>query len=349
MRLRHSQRVNSYGPANGLNKTFAYSSRLSRIALAAPERAKRSDSLPALRFQPTIGCDSTQDSSAQCQINAPVISVNALARIPSDPNIGWSSPSTAQLSLSWNGGNGTYTEFRFGNQELYFAKPGYSIDLNGSFLSIASLGFSPLRCDKKMADGSTDGCVYPSAPAVLVLPASDGRITEAAVHIREAQAAGSPGGLSIDANGVGSAFSNSLQRTQVTALGGNKTSIGANRNYSCVYAESVMALRPQNSQSCPLIQNSPLTRPDKCDCDEYPFSSTWNGSDLSRNATSAKYIKNSENQQAGRVLGRFYANERVIDYTPDPGITFKQSLTPQELSDAIPARTGGDDFWVHVE
>jgi hypothetical protein len=349
--FRWETRVNSYGQPNGLNKTFSFSSRLVRTALASQQSEKRSDALPTLRYQPVINCDSLGDNSAQCKLNPITVSVGALASAPTDPNTGWSSPATTALNLSWNGGDGTWTEFRFNDMVLYYAGPGQSIDVTASTRYwLESLTFDALRCDKKVADGTSLGCVYPRAPAILVLAANDGRIAEAAAHIREAQAAGSPGGLYIE-NGVAftSFFTSPLQRTRVTALGGNKTSTGANRSYSCVYAESVMALRPKNSQNCPLIQDSPLTRPNKCDCDEYPFSSTWNGSYLNRNATSAKYIKNSENQQAGRVLGQFYANERVIDYTPDPGITFKQSLTLQELSDAIPARTGGDDFWVHVE
>jgi Deoxyribonuclease NucA/NucB len=346
--FRWEVRVNSYGPANGLNKTFAYSSRLSRIALAAPERAKRSDSLPTLRFQPTIGCDSTQDSSAQCQINVPVISVNALARIPSDPNIGWSSPSTAQLNLSWIAGDGTYTEFRFGTQELYFAKPGYSVNVNGPYRSAESLGFSSLRCDKKMAVNGGSGCVYPAAPAVFVLSAMDPAVKEAAEHIREAQQEPlkAPGGLEIDAaTGVAIArSSNALQRTRVTGLKGrSETALqtaadGANRQYSCKYSDSIIKLIPKSSSTCPIDGVG-------CDCDEYPFNSTWNGSYLMKSTTSAKFINPQANQLAGTRIQQFYQAERVLDYTVDPGIVFNQN----NAAASVPIRAGGDDFWVHIE
>jgi hypothetical protein len=337
MRLRHSKRVNPYGPANGLNKTFAYSSRLSRIALAAPERAKRSDSLPALRFQPTIACGSTADSSAQCQINAPVISVNALARIPSDPNIGWSSPSTAQLSLSWNGGDGTYTEFRFGNQDLYFAKPGYSVNVNGPYRSTESLGFSSLRCDKKLSSRTnTDGCVYPAAPAVLVLSTNDDKVQEAAEHIREAQQGpfGAPGGLSIDpvTNVATASSGNALQYTRIAAAN------ESNRKSSCKNLQSLFNTRPTS------ISTSCQANPTGCQCDEYPFAATWNGGFFSPNSTSVKSIRGLQNTTAGGRSSGFYETERVLDLTVYDG---SPSATPYNLSQE--RSRSGDNFWVHIE
>jgi hypothetical protein len=150
-----------------------------------------------------------------------------------------------------------------------------------------------LRCDKGMAVNGGSGCVYAQAPAVLVLTPG-GDVKEAAEHIRDAQAAGSPGALTIDAGQYLAAPSNALQRTRVTGLGATS---GANNNYSCIYADSVIKQRPQASSSCP------NQRQGGCDCDEYPFKSTWNGAFLNRSGTSARFILGAQNQQAGnRVL-----------------------------------------------
>jgi VCBS repeat-containing protein len=345
--FRWEVRVGSSGPAKNLNKTFTFSSRLSRTGAASLQSLKRSSAIPTFSFKPVLGCSGTQDTSGLCQINVAPISVAGLSSVPSQLSSGWSSPVNAELNLSWNGGDGTWTEFSFNQLEFYFARPGFSINLSSTNYSGFLSEFSPLRCDKKIADGTTDACVYARSPAVLILDVKDNRITEAAQHIREAQAAGSPGGLSIDSSGVATVnYSNALQRTQVTALKGLNA---ANRNYSCVYSQSLIALNPKYSSTC-IAKTLPLERPEGCDCDEYPFNSTWNGSYLSRNSTSAKYINKVQNQAAGNAaLFRFYANERVIDYTPDPSITFRLDLTPEELSNAIPTRAGGDNFWVHVE
>jgi hypothetical protein len=41
-------------------------------------------------------------------------------------------------------------------------------------------------------------------------------------------------------------------------------------------------------------------------------------------------------QSLGSFLGKFYADERVLDLTP-------------QSAELIPTRTGSDDFWVHIE
>ena len=114
---------------------------------------------------------------------------------------------------------------------------------------------------------------------------------------------------------------------------------GANRNYSCVYADSIIKVRPQGSATCPATGGT------GCSCDEYPFNSSWNGSFLNTNGTSARNINAEQNGVAGTRLQRFYQAERVLDYTPDPGIPY--NIGNEGVS--IPARLGGDDFWVHIE
>lgn len=53
----------------------------------------------------------------------------------------------------------------------------------------------------------------------------------------------------------------------------------------------------------------------KCDCDEYPFASTYQG--LAREPSiSVKLINGKDNQLVGSRLGAFFSTQRVIDSDP---------------------------------
>ena len=82
-----------------------------------------------------------------------------------------------------------------------------------------------------------------------------------------------------------------------------------------------------------------------CDCDEYPFGTTWNGAWAGRTTALARYIDLKQNRVGGTRLVSFYQAERVLDYTANPGITF----TLENAALSIPPRAGGDDFWVHID
>jgi hypothetical protein len=86
-----------------------------------------------------------------------------------------------------------------------------------------------------------------------------------------------------------------------------------------------------------------------CECDEYPFNSTWNGAFSDRDTTprtsSARYINGLQNGKAGTRLQQFYQAERVLDFTIDPGIPYIRD----NQSVSIPLSNFGDNFWVHVE
>jgi hypothetical protein len=188
-----------------------------------------------------------------------------------------------------------------------------------------------------MAVNAADGCVYAQSPAVLVMSVGDGAVKEAAEHIRDAQASGSPGRLDIAGGYAFASPSNALQRTRVTGL---KGSSGANYGFACKYAESIIKLRPRASGSCSSSGGSA-----GCQCDEYPFGSTWNGAWANRATTSVRYIVGEQNKGGGDQLVRFYQAERLLDFTVDPKIIF--NLGNEALS--IPPRVGGDDFWVHID
>jgi hypothetical protein len=306
-------RIGSDGVAKDLNKTYRVKLRLVRLEAGT-------DPLSGLRVMPVYECGS---DLAQGQCSA--------ANSPVSLGEGGEVEIRSTVNFNWDGGDNTFKEFSPQQIRLKLAFTGEDINTvqRNVFLSQPPT----LRCDKGMAVNGGSGCVYPLAPAVLVLPTS-GQTKEAAEHIRDAQAAGSPGALTIDAGQYLASPSNALQRTRVTGLQ------GANNNFACQYTDSIIRLRPQASASC-----SPQGGVTACDCDEYPFKSSWNGARFNRDSTSARYVNSQQNQESGRRLARFYQAERVLDFTLDPGIAYTldneaQSLTP---------RVGGDNFWIHVE
>jgi len=290
-----------------------------------------------LRVRPEFQCSgAVSDPSANCTHgSASFVSVTA----GSD----WSSEASMLVNFNWSAGDNSWVEF-YPSVRIKWALPGQDVtDLNG--LSYFDLnGATPsIRCDKGMSSNGGNGCVYSNAPAVLVLSAADGRVKEAAEHIRDAQrpiaegGIGALGGLDIAPDGRATAHSgNALQRTRVTGLSGENA---ANRNSACFYAGSIIRLNPQASATCPNEGGG------GCSCDEYPFNSTWNGAFLNRSGTSARYINLGQNVEAGNRLGRFYQAERVLDYTPNPGVGYVIGNEAQ----SVPSRLGGDDFWVHIE
>ncbi len=197
-----------------------------------------------------------------------------------------------------------------------------------------------LRCDNVIGDG---GCVFNRAAAVLEYSRGDSAVTEVAEHIWEAQTSKntlgsirgvprtlSPGGLFSVETGTtaipaANSMGNALHRSMNVALSGDN---GLNRNYACNYSESIIRLRPNKSDECVLSD---------CDCDEYPFSSTWEGAYINRYGTSAKYLDPIQNRTAGARLGSFYIKERLIDLSV-------QSLNPPPNHAPLDA----DPFWVTI-
>jgi hypothetical protein len=197
----------------------------------------------------------------------------------------------------------------------------------------------PLRCDRGVAHVGTEGCVFPAAAAVYVLSRGDGSVTEAAQHILEAQngplqAPGRfllrPGTRAIaDSSVAGSA---ALQRAKSEVVR------RSNRDQSCTLASSLFNTRLPLNQS-----SSCVTGTQRCSCDEYPFAATWNGGRFNPEHTSAKFINNDHNQNAGSGnLTGFYRVQRVLDFTQYP-----EQVQPYDPS--AESNRGGDDFWVHVE
>lgn len=324
-------RSGSHGPAKGLNKTYEFSVRAVRVTPGL------NAALPSVRVLLKVTCSSPGKSGTACAHPLTPITVQAVG-VGASANAGWSNIGFS-TSFDWVGAGNTFAEISQPKVNLASAVGAQILTAGGG---ADAVNLPSIRCDRGMAVNRADGCVYADAPAVFVLSAADAAVKEAAIHIREAQNAGSPGKLGFAADGSPrvAAFS-ALQRTRVTGLKGrdNPPAAGANRNYSCVYADSIIKVRPQGSATCPATGGT------GCSCDEYPFNSSWNGSFLNTNGTSARHINAVQNGVAGTRLQLFYQAERVLDYTPDPGIAY--NIGNEGVS--IPARLGGDDFWVHIE
>ena len=238
--------------------------------------------------------------------------------------------------------------FRLNTDRLYFNAKG-SVDRgdgNGSanFFSLDDSAVQ-VRCDRGVAQVNTSGCVLPLAAPVYVVDSAPGSSTEeAGQHIREAQNGPlqSPGKFLMKA-GTRAVADQSVS-SPVTALQRLKRpdllSPGSpNRFAACNLrnANSLANIGPrQYSNTCQPTTPNGLPDIPRCDCDEYPFNSTYQGAAYQPDSTSVKGINADQNKAAG--TGNFtgwYLRERVLDLG-----------TGRE--DGLPMRGISDYFWVHV-
>ena len=177
-----------------------------------------------------------------------------------------------------------------------------------------------LRCDRGMAKSGSNGCVYPAAAAIYELDGNFGSDTEeGARHVALAQATGSPGSFKLkagtraiaDTGSDGSAKNYSgLQRAQLLDV------INANRDASCNSSTSIFKT---GGAKLPSRTCRATPTPVDCQCDEYPFASTWNGAAYDRMHTSVQLIWGSDNNQSGGGrLNGFYTRERLLDFALNP-------------------------------
>ena len=178
-----------------------------------------------------------------------------------------------------------------------------------------------VRCDRNVAEQGTQGCVLLLAAPVYVLRTSDLSVSEAAEHIREAPGRGSPGKFLMKA-GTRAVADQSVS-SPVTALQRLKrpdflSPKNPNRFAACDILNnpsSLANIRPrQYSNSCPPVTPDGLPDIPRCDCDEYPFNSTYQGAAYLPDLTSVKAINAAQNQAAGtRRFSSWCARERVLD------------------------------------
>jgi Deoxyribonuclease NucA/NucB len=77
--------------------------------------------------------------------------------------------------------------------------------------------------------------------------------------------------------------------------------------------------RDRNNQAAcgAFIPNPPGPDGDPDSCDEYPFQSTYQGAFfVGPGRFSTEHVPNSQNSQAGSLLGGFYLRNRIIDGDP---------------------------------
>jgi hypothetical protein len=290
-----------------------------------------------LIVRPKVECRSGGEGSANtscdvgiAEIGLPLIGFNTVFASGGQFNVGFSWVRNPDRTVQPN----DLETFVLGLSKLDYKFSGGSYDrVSSSAVWISpGLGDLPrLRCDRGEIKGSSSsGCVFVDAAAVYTVSAA--KAPEAAEHIREAQRGtrlyadqtASPGsyGMKPNTRAIADPSAESLQRARPDKV------IDRNRIAACKASNALIDIRLPKNQSA-----SCATDPPKCNCDEYPFASTWDGASQNSNRTSTKQISGADNRAAGNGnLGWFYAKQRVLDRSLD------------ELTNL-----GGDRFWVYVE
>ena len=330
--------VSMFGKSDVLGKTLRYRARVSSYQENATYKGpnKRPDVYlrPKLEsYCNAVGYDGfPEPASFRCNYTPKAIRASAGG--------GWSEWADMPIGFQWTTAPGNSYDMAFFNINLelfetriegsdaQFKRPGARL----SKTMTPGLGYLPtLRCDRGLAQVTTTGCVFPQAAAVYVLKTSDSSVTEAAEHVGEAQASGSPGRFALKPGTR--AFPDSasggrgLQRFKNAERYDNP-----NRKAACESTNALIKTRPpQSSRTC--SPNAP-----GCECDEYPFNSTWQGAAFAPNTTSVKWINGKQNQNAGgEKLSNWYRTERLLDLAnyPADGVT-------------LPSGGGSSDFfWVY--
>ncbi|WP_157621668.1 NucA/NucB deoxyribonuclease domain-containing protein [Saccharothrix sp. NRRL B-16348] len=153
-----------------------------------------------------------------------------------------------------------------------FAKP-------GAVPGVADGGgsFPWTRCDHALPGPSVAGCVMGDFTPTMSYSLS-GSYPELATHIRDAQAAGLPGGL---------ASNRPLNRLT------DPTLVDKNRAVACPAS---------------------LPRPPGQSCDEYPMASTHQGAATGVNGYSWRMINENQNSSGGVALNDFFRAQRIIEW-----------------------------------
>ncbi|MDN7672492.1 NucA/NucB deoxyribonuclease domain-containing protein [Burkholderia oklahomensis] len=190
--------------------------------------------------------------------------------------------------------------------EYRVVKTGDSFENGPSMDWYGGMGYIPnIRCDVGLAKSSTQGCVYPDAPAVLrTITTTNPDVDESAIHILEAQAAGRPGKFVL--LGDGTIFPDKSKSRPLTRT---RDADWRRRNRSTSKDQCIAQYGSVKGQCT--FTGDPDETPADCDCDEYPFASTQEGA--RDNEVSVKRIDASDNRRAGAFLGNFYLNQRVLD------------------------------------
>jgi hypothetical protein len=153
---------------------------------------------------------------------------------------------------------------------------------------------------------------------------------EAAEHVAQAQAQGSPGAFTmLDGTRAFAGAGTPLQRLK------NARDLGdPNRTAACLAPDALIRIRPPNA--------SATCAPDRpgCQCDEYPYNASYQGAAYLPDTTSVKWINGQHNNNAGGIrLKNWLKRERVLDL----------GSVPADSPSGLPLPGSSDPFWVYVK
>lgn len=348
---RFISRVSVYGPSNALRKRVSVTVRAVDVT---PDAVwSEDDGVPMVQVRPLFTCGSSAElfgESPDCHVasGGPIV-------VPLD---GREASGEYVIEFDWTqrpGQNRDVVTFDLAfNTFAYWvreasspagsgATEGASFDVSSADADVFDAGLDAagirIRCDRGVARAGTKGCIFPQAAAVFVVPSGSDTGAEAVAHMEDALEHGAPGRFRMRADFRALADESvmaqggALHRTQIAAMR------NANRYASCsTVSTSIISRHPQHSASCP------NERADPCDCDEYPFASTYEGAFAGRTTTSARFVSRTDNRAVGSALADFYARQRVIDmsYETEQRGTLKNPY-PSFVFDET-----GDAFWVHI-
>ena len=291
------------GPSSGLEKsidvTFSYK--------RDPGNPGPDGVAPALKVRPLVRCsvagvnEAFNPSAVNCGLSSEVINLND----------GQTGKFHFSMPVSWDTSAGKkIAEFNM-QLQVYLTTDGSAPNVSSESNASGFTSLGTLRCDDGQVWGTSKGCVFPQAAAVLVLKDTP----QSAQHMREALAVNPampgryaglrPGtrAVAIDVPG--------LQRLRVASL------INANRS-KIQKVCAALPSPPPSGGSCPLVTDANVDTDaalEPCDCDEYPFASSRDGAAMPRTygEASAKYIGRSDNRKAGAQLGAMLRRERIFD------------------------------------
>jgi hypothetical protein len=304
---------NVHGPSGALSKNI----RLSFDYTYVPRGTTTTAGAPVLKVLAKATCDVTNINA----FNPDVVNCGGTADYTLNTGAR-DQGKDFKLTVDWDDSNGRkIAEFR-PVLRLYYTTDGSTPQVDaagnpqaGTYELDNSTMQLVMRCDKGQVWGSSNGCVFPKAAAVLDVTGTP----QSAQHMREAAAANPylPGrypGLKPGTKAVANEAAApvpGLQRLRVASL------INANRS-KIQKVCAALPSPPPSGGSCPLVTDANVDTDaalEPCDCDEYPFASSRDGAAMPRTygEASAKYIGRSDNRKAGAQLGAMLRRERIFD------------------------------------
>lgn len=336
--VRFASKFSVYGPPNVLQKRVSLTLRAIDFTLAPQSSADR---MEPVQVMPIFSCGPAKDLFGEPPACSLVLGKPIVVRLDGREASGdfvidfnWAQPPTQRKDV---------VTFFLRFDTFAYSVGGAVFDVASGEAQVFDSGLDGagilVRCDRGVAKAGTKGCVFPQAAAVFSVSGVAEKGAEAVSHMEAAIEHGAPGrfrmrpGFRTIADEESTGQSAALRRTQIAAMR------DANRYASCAnVGTSIISRHPQRSASCP------NGRADPCDCDEYPFASTYQGAFQNRETTSARFISPTDNRAVGSALAEFYTRQRVIDMSYETGE--RGTLTNPYPSFVLDE--SGDSFWVHI-